>query len=755
METAVREVKRVSQLKKLLIEVKNIPLEGITDIKSALDLAQIENSSLDIESILNVKENLIAVRKLKSFLQSLDANEYPYLAEFIGRFHENRVLEKLISQTIGDTMEILDTASAELRKIRIRLKERRHSILESLNDVITDKSHASIIQDDFITLRNNRYVLLVKPNFNEHFKGIIHGDSQSGASCYVEPFAMVEENNKINLLFNEEKQEILNILKRITSEIRSCRTELKLNLEAFAEFDFLSAKANLSIAMQCSEPEIKAHDESDSSLINIKNANHPLLKYDYLCSKSAGKKKVVPIDIKFDRGHRGMVISGSNSGGKTAALKTLGLNSLMAKSGMHICADEGGSLVFFDKICADIGDDQDILKSMGTFSSHLLNIKDIIDDCDDNTLVLLDELGTGTNPTEGSALFLAILDHLFQTGCYFFATTHLDKIKHYAYINPGVENVSVAFNENTLEPEYRLIYNQIGQSNAINLAKQIGIDKKILERAEKYMSGEELKLSELLKELSAEKAKLENEVAEAAAIKEEAERLKERRERMIEKFKEKQGALIKNKEKEVLDFFYETKRNLRSLIKQHKEEKVNDIQSFEELNEIKKEISKKFFIPVRKNDSGEEFNEGDNVFVSSFNKRGKIIKIDDKHQTAIVNVGSIKIDIPITELKHADEQTAKAAAPSVSIDRHDAEASHEVNVIGMTVDEALPIIDKFLDEAFLASLNEVTIIHGKGTGRLKSGILQHLKHYGSHVAEIVRNNDLMSGAGSTIIKIKR
>jgi DNA mismatch repair protein MutS2 len=753
-DMAVKEGKRVSQLKRFLKEVKNIPFDGVTDIKTALNLARIENSALDIDSILNVKENLVTARKLKSFLSEVDGEEYSYLVEFTDKLHPVKKIENLIKSAVGANGEILDSASTELGRIRRQIKDKREDVIGSLSKVMTDKRTAVIIQEQIITMRNDRYVLVVKPNFNEHFKGIIHGDSQSGASYYVEPFSLVEDNNKLNFLLKLEKKEELKVIRKITAEIGACYDLLIENLEALSDFDFLSAKSRLSEALDLNEASLGRSDDGE---INLKNARHPLLYFDSLYRKkddAVENKDVIPIDIKFDKNKRGMVLSGANSGGKTAALKTLGLVSFMAKAGMHISADEESSLIFFDKIYADIGDDQDILKSKGTFSSHLTNIKEITDDTDKDTLILLDELGTGTNPTEGSALFSALLDYLISKGCYFVATTHLDKIKHYAYINNAVENVSVAFNEDTLKPEYKLIYNQIGRSNALSLAKQMGFSESILIKAKGYMTDDELNLSELIKELTVEKSDLLRKKDEIAAIKRGSLELKEKRKKMFSEFKEKKDLLLKKKEKEMSNVFYETKKRLKEIVKRHEADKAGDIQAFEDVAVLRKNVKKKFFLPRRSGNSTENLKKNDNVYVKSLNKNGIILKLDEKRKTALVNVGSLKVDIPVCELKKRDvKRENKAGAVNLNMDIS-SHVKHELNIIGKTIDEALPIIDRFLDDAYLSNLGEVTIIHGKGTGRLKTGVLKHLLD-APYVAGIVEGKDIVASAGATIVKIKQ
>ncbi len=756
-DKAVRESNRVSQLKRLKSDSDNIPFGRVEDIRGALALARVENSTLDIQTILDIKENLATTRRLKKFLERLESDEYPGLIEFTDRLHPNEMLERKISRTIGDNCEILDSASPELRRTRLQSRSKREEIIESLNHVMRDDENAPVIQEKVITVRNNRYVLIAKHNYNERFDGIIHGDSQSGASCYVEPLKVVEQNNKVNTLNRQVLEEERKVLRDITAGVRADCDNLFESVNALAEFDFLYAKARMSEAISCSEATLTERTAGwgGCGQIDLKSARHPLLLFDFLNNKATGVKRVIPINIRFEPDRRGMVVSGSNSGGKTASLKTLGLLTLMAKSGMHISAAEGSSLVFFKQVFADIGDEQDIRKSMGTFSSHLANINDIIERTDATTLVLLDELGTGTNPTEGSALFSAVLDHLIETGCYFVTTTHLDKIKHYAYVNSAVENVSVAFNDATLMPEYKLIYNQIGQSNAINLARQIGINAKIIKRANEYLSGDELKLSELLRELSLEKAELVKQKEELKRVKGEAERLKERRAKAIDKLREQRDLLIKSKEKEVSDLFYETKKSLKSIIKKHKGASINDIQAYDEITTLKKSIAKKFKIPRRGGKGSEELNVGDTVFVRNLNKKGVVLKVNMKEQTAVVNLGSVRIDIPVSELERSVADVSVRKSPVLVESSGD--AKHEINVIGHTVDEALPLIDKFLDDAYLYNLSEVTIIHGKGTGRLRSGILRHIKQArrSSYDVDILAEKNVLASLGATRIKIKR
>jgi DNA mismatch repair protein MutS2 len=751
-DTALKEAARLTQFLKLLNET-DISLAGVTDIRDALYMAKIKNSTLGIENIADIKENLILAKNLKSTLRGLDEDEYCYLVEYDLRLHDLNPLIKHIKRTIGIKGEILDSASDQLRSIRRELKHKREEIISSLTNIMMSKGNAPIIQDEVITTRNDRYVLIVKPNYNEYFKGIIHGDSNSGASYFVEPFSSVEENNKLNLLIQEEKEEELNILKEITSLVRDDYEYIVENLDTLLEFDFLYAKARLSKALNASEALLNNHQDGG---IDLRNARHPLLYFDSKyndTNEGAKVDDVIPINIKFTDNNRGMVISGANSGGKTATLKTLGLLSLMAKSGLHISAETGSALTFFDRIYADIGDDQDILNSNGTFSSHLRNIKEILDDTDDNTLVLIDELGTGTNPSEGSALFSALMDYLLEKGCFFVATTHLDKIKHYAYINSNVENVSVAFNDETLKPEYRLIYNQIGQSNAINLAKQIGFNKDILKKAEGYLTSDELKLSELINDLTRERARLDDEKEKAALHLREAKALKVKRERTLTKLKEKRELIIKNKEKEVSDLFYDTKKKLKEIIKSQKEESANDIQSFEEITVLRKKVKKKFILPKRSGGSTKIFDVDEKVYVDSLKKHGTISKIDNAKNTALINIGSLKIDIPVGELTKCKYNVNKREG-NVTISKNESSSvSHKINIIGKTVDEALPIVDRFLDEAYLSNLREVTIIHGKGTGRLRVGIMKHLKD-APYVAGIVDSKDIIAAAGATTVKIK-
>ncbi len=729
------------------------PLGGIHDIRNSLRRVKLGAVLTPVE-LLHIADTLRAVRNLKNYASDKTIeSENNTVSELIGLLEPNRRIEEKITRIIISEDEIADDASITLLNIRRQMKQAQEAIKSRLNDIIRSPKYQKYIQDSLVTIRGDRYVIPVKQEYRNEIPGLVHDSSSSGATIFIEPMSVVEANNHIKQLKIKEKAEIERILRELTAEVESIVPQLESNVSIFAKLDFIFAKATLSVEYNCVCPGI----ESNGRII-LKKARHPLLD----------QSKVVPIDFWIGDQFRTLVVTGPNTGGKTVTLKTVGLFMLMAQSGLHLPASEGTCISVFRQVFADIGDEQSIEQSLSTFSSHMTNIVKILERADGNSLVLLDELGAGTDPTEGAALAMSILESLHHKGSITVATTHYSELKAYAISTEGVENASCEFDVETLRPTYRLLIGVPGKSNAFAISKRLGLPSEILERAREFLTQEDIRFEDILLSIEKNKSESEKERIKAESYRLEAERLKEELERQREKIKEQKEKILKEAREEARRILLNAKEESEFIIERLKElekereaaERNRAIEEMkrklrENIDEVEQSLTESVFKREGYVKPPENLNPGDSVFIINLNQKGTVIEPPNKDGEAVVQVGILKINVHKTNLKLVDEQKQeieKSGYSKINMSKVSS-ISTEIDLRGATLEDALISVDKFLDDASIAGLGEVTIIHGKGTGILRSGIHKFLRTH-PHVKKFRLGKFGEGESGVTIVELK-
>ncbi|TYQ13002.1 UNVERIFIED_CONTAM: DNA mismatch repair protein MutS2 [Acetivibrio alkalicellulosi] len=704
------------------------PLGGIYDIKDSIKRAQI-GSVLNPGELLKISAVLRTVRNLKNYASNdkIDTENDNVVNELIRLLEANKRLEDRINMSIVSEEEIADSASPALNTIRRQIRNAQESIKNKLNDIIRSSKYQKYMQESLVTMRGDRYVVPVKQEYRSEFPGLIHDSSASGATIFIEPMAVVEANNSIRELKIKEMAEIERILREITEDVAGMYNELNSNISLLGRIDFIFAKAKMSFDNNCICPKI-----NNEHKIEIKKGRHPLLE----------TKSVVPIDFWIGQEFDTLVVTGPNTGGKTVTLKTVGLFTLMVQSGLHIPANEGTQMGIFNKVYADIGDEQSIEQSLSTFSSHMKNIVNILDNIDENSLVLFDELGAGTDPTEGAALAMSILENIRQRGCITVATTHYSQLKVYALTTSYVENACCEFNVETLQPTYRLLIGVPGKSNAFAISKRLGLKEDIIERAKEFLTKEDIKFEDMLLSIEKNLSQTESEKVRAENYRIEAEKLKEEIELQKIKLNESRDKLLKEAREESRKILLQAKREAENIIlemkrlekdsqnaSRQKEAEQMRLKIKSQVDEIEESLSKDLIIRDRSIKPPKNLKPGDTVMIVNLNRKGTVVSFSDKEGEAIVQAGIMKINVHISNLKIVDEQKNEIKRSGIGqIGASKARnISTEIDLRGHNLDEAVDKIDKYLDDAFIAGLPEVSIIHGKGTGALRSGIHKYLK----------------------------
>ncbi|HCL01253.1 MAG TPA: endonuclease MutS2, partial [Lachnoclostridium phytofermentans] len=645
------------------------------------------------------------------------------------RFHLLEPLSPInneIRRCIISEEEIADDASSGLKSVRRQIKLTNDKVHEQLGSILNSASTKGMLQDAIITMRNGRYCLPIKQEYKNTFQGMMHDQSSTGSTAFIEPMAIVKLNNELAELAIREQEEIEKILAELSNLVATEKYNLKYNQTTLAELDFIFARAGLSKNMKASQPHFNNHH-----YINIKKGRHPLID----------PKKVVPIDIylgdKFDL----LVITGPNTGGKTVSLKTVGLFTLMGQAGLHIPAFDGSELSIFEEVYADIGDEQSIEQSLSTFSSHMTNTVSILEHANENSLVLFDELGAGTDPTEGAALAMAILSYLHQRKIRTMATTHYSELKIFALSTEGVSNACCEFSVETLQPTYRLLIGIPGKSNAFAISSKLGLSNYVIEKAREFIGTKDESFEDVISNLEASRIAMEKDKAEAEQYKKEVEELKRKlaekntkidaaKDRILREANEKARTVLQ----EAKDYADETirKYNKWSAGGANNKEMENERAALrEKLGDTASSLASKEK-KNRKQHKPSDFKVGDSVHVISLNLKGSVSTLPNAKGDLYVQMGILRSLVNISDLELIDEETivaptmTKTQSGKIRMSKS-LSISPELNIIGKRVDEALPMVDKYLDDAYLAHLPQVTIIHGRGTGALKDAVHAHLK----------------------------
>ncbi len=715
----------------LCLKKGSIPLGGIKDIRSPLKRAKM-GATLSIPEVMNVGEFLYVCDKVKTYSKSENKDDvFELYDKYFNFVTPIPSLQRSIERCIENEYTIADTASTELRNIRREIKIANDKIKSELNSIITSADKKTMLQDSVITIRNERYCVPVKSEYKNIFSGIIHDQSNSGSTVFIEPQGVITINNRIKELQAKEKVEIERILRMLSSEIMENTDILETNINMLTVLDFIFAKANLSLSMHGSAPKF-----NNDRYINIKKGRHPLLD----------SKTVVPINIYLGKEFSTLLITGPNTGGKTVALKTLGLFTLMGQAGLQIPAFDNSELGVFDEVFADIGDEQSIEQNLSTFSGHMTNVVNILEKVTDNSLVLFDELGAGTDPVEGAALAMAIIKNLHDSRIRTAVTTHYSELKVYALTTPGVENGCCEFDVDSLKPTYRLLIGIPGKSNAFAISKRLGLSDHIIDIAKEFIDKEDVKLEDIICDLEISKKTVEIEKDRAEMYRREAEELKKSADEQRKKIERQKEKIIKKANEEARQIYQDAKMEADRLIKEIMKEangKPNKSALDEKRTTLRNKLNEKNELLAKHEDkkqkkkAPETVSVGDDVYIMSFDTYGKVLTVPDSNKEVTVQAGFMKIKLPLTDLYIADKDEikknekqqnppAKKKGNSIKMSKKET-ISSQIDCRGMTVDEALTEIDKYLDDAYLSGIGQVMIIHGKGTGALRQAVQNYLR----------------------------
>lgn len=728
------------------------PLGAIHDIRDSLKRVEL-GASLGPGELLKVADVLRACRNLKGYAGDIiDKDDNNCVSSLISALEINKRIEDKINIAIISEEEISDAASTTLANIRRQIREKQNSIRDKLNDIVRNSRYQKFMQESIVTMRGDRYVIPVKQEYRNEIQGLVHDSSASGATIFIEPLSVVEANNAIKQLMIKEQLEIERILQELTSEVATIIEPLKANISMLAELDFIFAKAKLSADFRCVSPKI-----NNEGNIIIKKGRHPLID----------QKVVVPIDFWIGKEFKTLVVTGPNTGGKTVTLKTVGLFTLMAQAGLHIPANEGSEISVFKKVFADIGDEQSIEQSLSTFSSHMKNIVGILNEADDESLALFDELGAGTDPTEGAALAISILDHLRNIGAVTVSTTHYSELKVYAITTEGVENACCEFDVETLRPTYNLLIGVPGKSNAFAISKRLGLSDDIIEMAKERLTTDEIKFEDMLINIEKNRSQAEKDKMQAESLKLEVEKLRNDLANQVKKLNDQKEKVLREAREEARKIYIQAKRDAEDILDQMR--KLERERETAERNKAVEEMRLKLKRNVDKLDEAlaesilpkngyvkppQNLKPGDSVVIVNLNQKGTVITPPDKDGQAVVQAGVMKINVHVTNLRYVDEQKneiKKINSGRVGIVKTK-NISPEIDLRGMNLDEAVEAVDKYLDDASIAGLKEVTLIHGKGTGVLRNGIHQFLK-LNSHVSSYRLGKYGEGESGVTVVEV--
>lgn len=719
-----RRQTETSEAATMLLQKGALPLGGLKDISASLKRASL-GGALSIVELLHIGDFLHVVSNMKKYRQDEQKESFfPHIDPLFENLTPVSTLYKEIHQVIESELTIYDDASTTLKNIRRSIKSKEDAIQAQLQKILHGNQYKNMLQDSVITVRSGRYCLPVKQEYRSSFPGIIHDQSASGSTLFMEPSKVVDLNNQVKTLKIEEEEEIFRILATLTTSVHEYSDILLANQIVLEKLDFIFSRGKLSIDMEASEPIF-----NNENKIHIKRGRHPLLN----------KEKVVPIDIWLGDTFSTLLITGPNTGGKTVSLKTLGLLTLMGQAGLHIPALSSSTLTVFDNVFADIGDEQSIEQSLSTFSSHMTNIVSILENVTENSLVLLDELGAGTDPTEGAALAIAIIEYLFERGVHTVVTTHYSELKAFALSTDGIENAACEFDVETLQPTYKLLIGVPGKSNAFAISEKLGLPSFIIDMAKEALTQEEERFEDILIDLESSRQKVLQEEEKIEKLRKEAEDLKRAYENKAIELEKRQYTMIKTAKEEARDIVAVAKEEADTIIKdmlktQSEHGKMAELEKnrmalSKQLKDINKELAPKR--PTSTN-AMQDANIGDDVFIHSIGQKGEVLTKPDNAGKLMVQAGIMRIQTNLADLSFIEEpekEKKEASYTKRSITNRTKHIRKELDVRGMTVREALDATDQYLDDAFLARLEEVSIIHGKGTGALRDAISEHLTNH--------------------------
>ena len=751
----------------LIIKYGNLPIDEIEDITPYLKNLE-SYIPLNAKALLEIAKILRVSGNLKDYFHNSDIYQmyqdgtnieelHSVLFKQFESLYSNPGIYQEITKAILDENNIADEASKTLSSLRRNRRRLESGIKEKLNSFIHSSSYSKYIMEPIITIRNDRYVIPVKIEYKENINGLIHDISASGSTVYIEPTSVFDLNNQINNIKLEEAIEIEKILENLSKLLYPIIDNIKQTIDIIGNLDLIFAKATYSKNIDGIEPII-----NDKKIIDLKQARHPLID----------PKSVVPIDINLGKDFTSLIITGPNTGGKTVTLKTVGLLCLMACSGLHIPAKENSSIYVFDRVFADIGDEQSIQESLSTFSSHMTNIIDILSKSSENSLVLIDELGSGTDPVQGANLAISILENLFNKSVLTLSTTHYPELKHYALVTDGFENASSEFDIEHLRPTYKILIGVPGKSNAFAISKKLGLPAEILERAESLLSDDNINIEELIKNIYDDKLVIEKEKEKILKNSNQVELLRKQLENNVSNVEIREKEIIEKAKIEAKRILLNAKEEANDIIKElnhlydESEKDISTRDTLKQANRLRENLNEQLKDTLTDTDSYDQEEQntidlkvGMEVLVKPFNMVGTVLKLPNKNNEVFVQFGNTKTNIKTNNLELVKNNTSKKQNNSKqnkyssSIEMKSKSISPEINVIGQNVEDALFIVDKYLDDCYLANLPTARIVHGKGTGKLRNGIHDFLRKH-PHIKSFRLGTFGEGEMGVTVVEFK-
>ncbi|MBS7299221.1 MAG: endonuclease MutS2 [Eubacteriales bacterium] len=755
LEDAKRAQRETTEAVSTLLKIGSPAVSlSVSDVNGSVRRAE-SGGTLSPAELIAVSRTLYVARRMKSYLGE-STDECEILHSLGDSIVTERAVEDRITSAILSENEIADDASSELSAFRRSKRNLNAKIKDSLNDMVRSNHYKKFLQEPIVTMRSDRYVIPVRSEYRQEVQGIVHDSSASGATLFIEPIGVVNANNEIREIEHKEQREIERILAELSALVAEKGEVITSDNATIRELDFIFCKGKLSLDYGGTEPVLNTE-----GIIELKRARHPLI----------AKEVVVANDIRLGEGYDTLVVTGPNTGGKTVTLKTIGLFSLMAASGLHIPASDNSRVALFEKIFADIGDEQSIEQSLSTFSSHMVNIVNILKQVDSSSLALFDELGAGTDPTEGAALAISIIEYLRSFGVRTVATTHYSELKLFALSTDGVENASCEFDVESLKPTYKLLIGVPGKSNAFAISKRLGLDESVINRANEILSDEDIKLEDVITELEQNRAKAESEMQYATRMRRELSDLKDEIERERKKLKESKARIMEEAHREAKLIVSDAKDEANKIIRELEKMRIEGAKNVDErTGELKSKLKKKedsidkaisraskpkkTFREPPKN-----LKEGETVKIISVGETATVLKTPSKDdKTVRVQAGIIKMDVHITDLERVSDNTTKELVQKYvkstgAYMSKTKDATTEIDVRGQELYEAIMNVEKFLDDCYLAGVSPVSIIHGKGTGVLRKGIGDMLKKH-RYVKEHRLGRYGEGETGVTIVELK-
>lgn len=739
-----------SETSGLIISNGSFPMGPFVDMNVYLKRADI-GAFLYPGELIEVSDTMRTARRVKQFIKKANTPDikHPAMFSYSEQISEFRNVEERINMSIIGENEVSDHASTTLSSIRRQIDKKNQAIRSKLNSIITSDQMQKYLQDSLVTIRDDRFVVPVRSEHKGRIKGIIHDRSSSGNTLYIEPMVVVEFNNDLKELKLKEKAEIEKILTEITAELNEVSEELKMNQRVLVQVDFAVAKGRMSVDMRGMAPKL-----IEERRIRLRNARHPFID----------PKDVVPSNVWLGDTFSTLLITGPNTGGKTVTLKTVGLLVLMTQSGLHIPVDYGTEMSIFSNVFADIGDEQSIEQSLSTFSSHMTNIVTILEDVDDKSLVLFDELGAGTDPTEGAALAMAILSELYHKDIRTIATTHYSELKHYAFTKPGIENACVEFDVATLSPTYKLLIGVPGKSNAFEISKKLGLREDVIESAKLLVDNDNIEFEDILTSIETNRKDSEIEREEAIRLRLDVEKLKNRladksdqiqkkQDKLIDSAKEEANRILKKAKADAEEIIKEL-RGIQTLADKEKNKRIEEMRNKlkESLSDTGKSFDKK---EVHESEIPKNIKVGEPVYVVSLGQEGEVATAPDHKGDLTVRVGIMKVNVNVKNLRRTKKEKSKSNfKASKSYHSRSSSINSSMDVRGMNFEDASYEIEKYLDDVSLSGLESVSIIHGKGTGALRSKLKSYFKKHPR--VKSSRDGEFgEGGSGVTVINIKR